>query len=461
MRKYRLPASALLLAIFFAAFHWKTPLAHFGDDEPMNIYFNWSPSLAERALANLMFWSKAIRPMAMIYYRPLYALFGLNPVPFTYVRITLLLINTALFFFLARRISRSWWVATLAAFPIAYHGNLAILAYDGAFIYDVLCGAFFFAALLYYVARRKEAPLTPIQAVIFLALYICALDSKEMAVSLPVLALAYEILFQRKRQWWPTAAAVAITIAFIAGRVFGPGGLASSGGYHPVFTWRQFASQSILFLNTIFYTDRFTMAGVLALWAVLLYVALRRWRTPQWDARWLFLWIWIIVTPLPVAFLRDRGGGTIYIVLAGWAMLAALALRSVLRVISRERIFSRVPRPVVMTAGLLLSIVAFVHECRHSDQHTLIWELSLGEQTQRFVDQLRALHLQPAHNSRIVFLNDPFPGSYTSLFISLLVWDDRSLDINLQRVYTLPDDQVAQRDYILDYVNGAVVVRKP
>jgi len=276
-----------------------------------------------------------------------------------------------------------------------------------------------------------------------------------------VLVLAYELLFERKRQWWVCAASVAITLVFIGGRVLGQGGLSSNGGYQPVYTWHQFASQSVLFLNTLFYTDRFTIAGVLALWAVILYVALRRWGTPRWDARWMFLWIWVMVTPLPVAFLRDRGGGTLYIVMAGWAMLAALALRSFLRALAREPIFSRAPRAAVTTAGLLLAIVAFAHECRHSDEHTVGWELTLGQPTKAFIDQLRALHLQPAHGSTMVFLNDPFPGTYTSLFISLLVWNDRTLDVNLQRVFALPEDQVAKRDYIFDYQGGAVRVVKP
>jgi hypothetical protein len=461
MHKRRSLASALLLAAFFVAFHWKVPRAHFGDDEPMNMYFNWSPALGKIILSNLMFWGKTVRPMAAIYYRPVYALFGLNPVPFHYVRLAMLAVNTALFYFLARRITRSWWVATAAAFPVAYHGNLAIVAYDGAFIYDVLCGGFFFAALLYYMRQRKRGPLGVGPALIFLVLYICALDSKEMAVSLPVLILAYELLFHgRKAALWPCAAAVAITLAFLAGRVLGAGGLASLGGYQPVFTWGQFSDQSKLFLNTIFYTNRFNITGVLVLWAILLYVAVRQ-ASSRRDPRWLFLWIWVTVTPLPVAFLRDRGGGTLYLVAAGWAMLAGLALRGIFRAISREPFLAWVPRPALMNAGLLIFVAAFAHECRHTDRHDLWWDLGNGEQTQNLIDQLRSLRIHPPHGSRVVFLNDPFPTSYSTLFVASLVWGDPSLDINLQNRYPLPPDQVAQRDYILDYAGGRVVLLKP
>src|SRR6185436_18273931 len=102
------------------------------------------------------------------------------------VRLALLLANTWIFYYLALSLTRSWWLATLATVPIAYHAGLAYLAYSGAFIYDILCGGFYFAALLYYVRLRKKAPLRIPQLFAFLGLYLCALNSKEMAVTLPV-----------------------------------------------------------------------------------------------------------------------------------------------------------------------------------------------------------------------------------------------------------------------------------
>jgi hypothetical protein len=142
-------------------------------------------------------------------------------------------------------------------------------------------------------------------------------------------------------------------------------------------------------------------------------------------------------------------------------MIAALSLRAITRALSREPILARVPRTVTMTAALLIAGLALAHESAHADEHDLWWQLSNGEPTLKFAQEIQGLHLHPAPGSRIVFLNDPFPGSYTALFVSTLVWGDRSLDINLQRVYPLPDDQVAQRDYIFDYADGHVIQRKP
>src|SRR5580704_7442086 len=82
--------AAALIAAFFWAFQGRALKSHFGPDEMMNIYGYWNPPLATVLLANLAFWSKFVRPMAGIYYLPLFHFFKLNPVPYTWVRIAIL-----------------------------------------------------------------------------------------------------------------------------------------------------------------------------------------------------------------------------------------------------------------------------------------------------------------------------------------------------------------------------------
>jgi len=75
------------------------------------------------------------------------------------------------------------------------------LVFVGAFIYDVLCGFFYFAALgTTSMSASKTFLFDPAQLLGFLALYICALNCKEMAVTLPVIVLIYEFL---KSSGWP------------------------------------------------------------------------------------------------------------------------------------------------------------------------------------------------------------------------------------------------------------------
>jgi hypothetical protein len=59
----------------------------------------------------------------------------------------------------------------------------------------VLCNLFYLVALAWYICiRERDRSLNLLQFAGCFALYICALDSKEMAVTMPVIVLVYELL---------------------------------------------------------------------------------------------------------------------------------------------------------------------------------------------------------------------------------------------------------------------------
>ncbi|MBV8844717.1 MAG: hypothetical protein JO307_18080, partial [Bryobacterales bacterium] len=413
--------------------------------------------------AEFGFWSKTVRPMGAIYYLPLYGLFGLNPWPFNLVRSLILLLNTVIFFFLAKEIARSSWVALLASFPVAYQANIGNLHYDGAYIYDVLCGAFYFAALLYYVSRRqKVGPLHARQICVFLVLYICALDSKEMAVSLPVIVLAYEVLFvKRKARFTPVLVAGAVTLIFILGKTTGQGALTALESYKPIYTWQRFSESSTRILNQMFYTGVFTIGRVLELWAVLLYIGLRNWGRRNFDPRWLFFFIWVVVTPLPLVFLPGRGGATLYVVSAGWAMLAALAARAIFHWFARQPV-AGLPKRAIMTAGLAACIAAYWHETLRAEDKLTAFLTKNGEDTREAIAQMQALGAHPPPHSLVVFLNGPFPHDYDTVFIAALVWREPTVNIWFKPKQPPGDDVLKRANYIFDYVDGRFVeLRSP
>jgi hypothetical protein len=450
----------VVLAVFFVTFHVRVIRAQFGPDEMMNLYGHWQPPFWKTVAAEITFWSKTLRPMGAFYYLPLYQLFGLNPKPFNVVRSLLLLMNTALFLLLAKKIARSWWVATLASFPIAYQSNIGNLHYDGAFVYDVLCGGFYFAAFLYYLrCRRTNESLHIRDLCIFLALYICALDSKEMAVSLPVLVLAYEVLFfGRRAKVAPALIAGVLTLAFILGKTLGAETLTSMDAYRPVYTWERFGTSSARFLNQLFYTDVFTPGLVLWLWAALLYVGLRNWGLRKFDPRWLFLLVWVVITPLPIAFLPDRGGATLYIVTGGWAMMAASAVRAIVRDVGRQPV-AGLSRRAIMAAGFAACIAGYWHETLLADRIVVPHYLQNGAELRQAIYQIQALGTRPVSHSIVVFLNDPFPQYYDTLFIAALVWKDPTIVIWLQNRLHLPASELGRANYVIDYVDGRFVDR--
>jgi hypothetical protein len=196
-----------IFVVYFIHFCRQALNARFALDEMMNMYRHWEPGLWRLGLANITFSNYVIRPMGALYYMPLFKIFGFNPLPFNVVRIAIIAVNAFIFFRLAAHISESRRVAATATFVVAYHALIGNIVYVGSFIYDALCGGFYFSALLYYMrCRGLYGRLDLRMNCVFLGLYVCALNSKEMAVSLPVVLVAYELLYHSPKTWKTAAA---------------------------------------------------------------------------------------------------------------------------------------------------------------------------------------------------------------------------------------------------------------
>src|SRR5262249_42723875 len=146
--------------------------SYFTPDDMMNLYGAWFRPLAE-----------ADRPLGALFYRAIFAMAGLNPMPYRAGCLLLLLANLGLLYLLCRRLSGSNEIAALACLLGTYHAHLADLYYSTGTVYDLLCGTLYLSALVYYsggeLSWRRNG--------IFLALYVAALGAKEMAITLPAM----------------------------------------------------------------------------------------------------------------------------------------------------------------------------------------------------------------------------------------------------------------------------------
>jgi len=134
----------------------------------MNIYGYWRPGALNWLWANICFWKGIGRPAGALYYLPLYHFFSLNPQPYRIVQVSILAASIPMVYYLARLLASCRSIAFLAVLALCYHARLANLVFIGSFIYDVLCGFFYFAALTYYIRiREKGLPLRPVQWVGF------------------------------------------------------------------------------------------------------------------------------------------------------------------------------------------------------------------------------------------------------------------------------------------------------
>ena len=241
---------SLIVVSYFVQFASPSLSGRFNVDDPMNLYYYWSRG-PWKLIVNLpLFFTTYQRPMGGVYFATLYGLFGLNPLPYHIVIIALLLLNTCLAYRFGRLITGSELCGGLTALMTAYHAKMAQAVYLPAFIFDVVCLTFYFLALNYYLAvRMRGQRLSKRQTVIFLLLFIGALDSKEMAVTLPAIVFLYEGIWHRparlslpdalvwlRRDALPALIAGGITVVFTVGKRFGRRSVADLESYSQTFT---------------------------------------------------------------------------------------------------------------------------------------------------------------------------------------------------------------------------------
>ncbi len=316
--RLRLFGAAFVL-VWFVWFAWDGLFARFRADDMMTMADYWTPGIAHSLLSNFMIGTNAYRPLGALFYLPLHAAFGLNPLAFRIVIFLLLGVNVYLAYRVALLLDCSDMASALVALLVCYHAGMGDLHYNTAVVYDILCFFFYSSTLIFYLnIRRQNRALTPLEWPLFLLLFLGALNSKEMAVTLPVMLLAYEWIYQKERQWWPALIVGLLTALSIFGKIFGSDPLMAQAAYKPVFTLTRYFQSSTVHLNDLLYTGFFfTPNRALLLWLVMGLIACRIRRSPL-----RFALLFIFISPLPVIFLEGRTRACLYIPLLGWAIFA-------------------------------------------------------------------------------------------------------------------------------------------
>ena len=469
--RWRKFAFALLTLTYFLYFNWDGLWVRFAADDMMNMGVYWRLAPLRLLLDLLLPWRGAYRPMAALFYLPLLRFFGLNPVPYHAVLLAILLGNLYLVYRFARRIGCGELQAGLATLILAYHAGLSMLYYSTVYIYDVLCFSFFMSAFLCYArVRARGRLLGGRETALVMALYLCALNSKEMALTLPLVLLAYEFVYHRPVVWTPGEIGrwllgpgrvmlycAALNLVFLYGKAFGPDALLQAPGYRAELSLqRLFAFENAAMDDLFLAWGSFGWRGVVAVWVALACLA---WRRPRPVLR--FCWAFLMLTPLPLAFLVEtRGAACLYIPLAGWAVFAAVVLTDVAGAVAR---FLAAP-PLFRLAGYAGWFAAILcagfffwakqndHWKRTQVRHSMA---DVGRQTGAVLDQLRALNPRVKPGSLVVFLNDPFED-WDMKFIAELWFRDPTLKFHLQRKVPLPPEALAKMT-VFDFQDGRLV----
>ena len=412
--------------------------------------------------------------MTSLLVRAIYYFAGLNALPYHVFLLVLLGANMALTYAVARRLTGSREAAGVTVLLFTYHHRFDYIYFDTGFLSDPICYFFYFCALLLYVHVRQARPLRIWELAACSALEVCALNSKEMGVALPLILLSYELVYHPPLAWRPGAltrwmlhegrAAILtalITVAFVAGRATGADSLVNNAMYRPVVTWAQFMATSGHFFGDVF-GDRtdWSAPAVVLLWALMAAVA--------WVARdkaLRFAWLFTFFAPLPIAFIHPRGAAQYYVAWFGWVLYAAVALVKAVAWMTRK-LWSDSPRverwrAPVLTTGLALILYPYFQHQGYADLSSALVEAPVNRSV---VTQLSAMHRRLHHGSRLLFLNDPIPTDWENMiFLVQLTYRDRTLEVERAKRMPQPPDRQKQAEYdhVFDYRDGRFIDLTP
>lgn len=225
----------------FIALNYRAYDSFFQDDELDTL--SWAPSTPAAefvtGFVKPLFDAENFRPAGHLYFAVLGRLFGEDFPPFVTPVFALHLGNALLIFLLARRLRVNLWPALAAVTFFTWSASAFDAYWKPMYIFDLLCTFFSLASMLLYSRGRWFFS--------FLAFW-CAYKSKELAVMLPIVLLAWEYWFGDRRY-------LRLVPFFVASLSFGLQGILLNPNKDNEYTFR-FTWQALT-TTVPFYARRF------------------------------------------------------------------------------------------------------------------------------------------------------------------------------------------------------------
>jgi hypothetical protein len=422
-RAQKLAASGTLIAAYFFALTWRGLTAWFTGDDLTNIQF--LHGFGQRPFAMLLVHSAIVltpeyRPLGGVVYRTLYAIFGLEPLPFRLFCYACLLLNLFLAGKFIHLITESRTAAVLGTLVFAVHTCMGGLYFNTGTLYDILCFTFGVSALIFYATARHPA--------IFLVLFCLALDCKEMAVTWPLMLLLYETVFHWRGGRWRsrlTPIGISAIIALLYGLVKTqvPNQMSITPDYIPRLSLGYAADEFNHYYAMLLWDRTVHTAPLLASLAFLLIlgVALR-------SRAMVFGLLFANIALLPLSVIPGRAGFAWYIPYLGWALYTGGFLSRVIELICGST-RSRWRRHEYLASACFLLLLGCLYAGQRRAAAHMGDDLIAQESILQAMNNAME-HAAPnlAGGSRILLADDPFgPVNWTFLFLERLAWHDATL----------------------------------
>jgi hypothetical protein len=413
----------------------------------MTMHRCWERSPNEVVLSVLQVITPAYRPMGGLYYFLLYKFAGFHPMPFRAVCLALMFANIMLALILLRRLSGSLAAAAVGATLITNHPAVLELLYSSGTIYEILCFLFYALTLLCYFAWRKsgraagKVGLSWPRIAVIVALTGAALDSKEMAMTIPAALLLVELIYfpPQSRSWQgvrkfvlhqgraalATAALVAPTMAV---KVLTRNPLSDDPRYrgHSVAA----AIESMRAYHHFLFYGPPSPDGFSALRLFLVWVGMALAAVILRSRQMIFGLCFVIVTLIPVCLIGPRGGYMTYIPLIGWALYFGMLFQRLYGILYRG-----LPLALPMKAAALILLALLIANTNaealapyaaHFRQHE--------RELRRVVEGLRKAHPDLPHGAAVLLVDDPLDSSYELALLAQFAYRDPTLVLDKLRM---------------------------
>lgn len=434
--------------------------SRFAADDPGNMAGYQARGLWNVAVDNVEFFTSSYRPFGGLFYLSVYKLAHLNPIPYRVIILIILTGNLVIAYYWVLLVTEKRQIAMLATFLSAYHVNLLALYYYTSFIYDILCFTFYFLAFTHYLkCRRNETPFTVKELSVLAVLYICALNAKEMAFTLPGLVIAYEAANLRpghlrqivRKCWMPIGLLIVVSIADIPAKIWGPHALAANSSYQLVPTFTGILNANASYIENIFYRPLESLRWQHTIWIwslTLLLAVISRQR------HLLFSWCCVTLIGTPTALIGRGGGPGLYIPLLAWSLFISSIIIGAGGMIGERRILRR-----LYWAGVFV-LVGFVAWYTHRTKWTQMPAVYSGQvATWAAIEALRTLNIEIPKGGKVLFLDDPF-DDWDMVFIARLWFRDPTLEVDLAKRTTRPApvSELGKYDRVLKFEGKTLIV---
>lgn len=444
---------ATFILLFFLFFSYRGLSAYFTFDDGTTVVAVLKPFETPFWLDLvhiLTVFTKAFRPLTTLFWRPLYAIFGFNPLPYRIVVHLLLTVNIGLAYVLARRLEVTREAAALTALVFCYNASTLDLYYNTCLVGDPMCFLFYGLALVIYAGGRQTGDTLSFRSTAaIVVLYLLGLDSKENAVTLPGVLVLYELLYRhgdfrdRKKALRVSALPAVMLVMGAIYLKIKVADMTRNAAYDTHVTLGFIVDNIGHYLEQLLYfPEKSVTPGISALILGALIVAAAVVRSRQA----IFGILFFVAALIPVAVIAPRGGYAAYVPYFGLALAAGAILAGF-----RTQLIRRNDLETTTAVVLFLGVAALL--CRAHMVNRMPGTGYYEWTTPRLVSMMNDFRTNIPEfppGARVLITEDPWEPDWGQMFLVRMMYDDKTVWVDRTKNMDRPPNP-SNYDLVVSY----------